>query len=284
MNKKALAERYRVVGGKHFRLGNFDPGDTWKLKSKEHAQQWLEEGVARLSELQGRLYAQNQWALLLIFQATDTAGKDGTIKHVMSGVNPQGCQVFSFKAPSEEDLDHDFLWRTARCLPERGRIGIFNRSYYEEVLVVRVHPELLQRQQIPREVVTKRIGEERFESINAHELHLARNGVVILKFFLHLSKAEQRRRLLSRLEEPDKNWKFSTADIREREHWNEYARAFEDMIGRTASRHAPWFIVPADHKWFTRLVVAEVIVQTLESLRLSWPEVDAEKRKALAKV
>ena len=284
MKKKALAERYRVVEGKHFRLGDYDPGDTWKLESKDHAQQWLEEGVARLSELQDRLYAQNQWALLVVFQATDTAGKDGTIKHVMSGVNPQGCQVFSFKAPSEEDLDHDFLWRTARCLPERGRIGIFNRSYYEEVLVVRVHPDLLERQQLPREVVTKRIWKERFESINAHELHLARNGVMVLKFFLHLSKAEQRRRLLSRLEESDKNWKFSLADIREREHWDEYARAYEEMISHTASRHAPWFVVPADHKWFTRLVVAEVIVQALESLKLAWPEVDAEKRKALAKV
>lgn len=284
MNKKALAERYRVTDGKPFRLRDFNPSDTWKLKSKEHAHEWLEEGVTRLSELQAQLYAQNQWAVLLIFQATDTAGKDGTIKHVMSGVNPQGCQVFSFKAPSEEDLDHDFLWRTAKCLPERGRIGIFNRSYYEEVLVVRVHPELLERQQLPRAVVSKSIWKERFESINAHELHLARNGVLVLKFFLHLSKAEQRRRLLSRLEEPDKNWKFSTADIREREHWDEYAEAYEDMIRHTARRHAPWYVVPADHKWFTRLVVAEVLVQALESLKLSWPEVDAAQRKELAKV
>ncbi len=284
MNKKALVARYRVADGEGFRLDRFDPGETWKLKSKEQAHTWLEEGVARLSELQGRLYARNQWAVLLIFQAMDTAGKDGTIKHVMSGVNPQGCQVYSFKAPSEEDLDHDFLWRTSKCLPERGRIGIFNRSYYEEVLVVRVHPELLAREQLPPEVVTKHIWQERFESINAHELHLARNGIIVLKFFLHVSKAEQRRRLLSRLEEADKNWKFSAADIREREHWDEYAEAYEQMIRHTSRPHAPWFVVPADHKWFTRLVVAEVIVQTLESRGLKWPEVSPDQRRQLVKV
>jgi len=284
MNKQAMAARYRVDAGSRFRLDDFDPAETWKLKSKEHAQGWLEEGVARLSQLQARLYAQDRWAVLLIFQAMDTAGKDGTIKHVMSGVNPQGCQVFSFKAPSEEDLDHDFLWRTAKCLPERGRIGIFNRSYYEEVLVVRVHPELLARQQLPDTAPTKKLWQQRFESINAHELHLARNGVVILKFFLHLSKSEQRRRLLSRLEEPEKNWKFSSADIREREHWDEYSEAYEQMIRQTSRPHAPWYVVPADHKWFTRLVVAEAIVQRLEALKLTWPEVDAGQRRALAKV
>ena len=284
MNKEALAARYRVTEGKGFRLGDFDPGDTWKLKSRDHAQQWLEEGVARLSELQGRLYAENQWALLLIFQAMDTAGKDGTIKHVLSGVNPQGCQVYSFKAPSDEDLDHDFLWRTAKCLPERGRIGIFNRSYYEEVLVVRVHPELLARQQLPPTLTSGDIWKDRYESINSHELHLARNGIMVLKFFLYLSKAEQRRRLLSRLEETDKNWKFSTADIRERKYWNEYIDAYERMVRHTARPHAPWHIVPADHKWFTRLVVAETVVQALESLKLKYPDVDPEQRRELAKV
>ncbi len=284
MNKKSLAARYRVETGKGFRLDQIQPADTWKLQSKEQAQQWLEEGVARLSELQARLYAQNQWAVLLIFQAMDTAGKDGTIKHVMSGVNPQGCQIYSFKAPSEEDLNHDFLWRTARCLPERGRIGIFNRSYYEEVLVVRVHPELLARQHLPDAPAGKKLWQERFESINAHESHLARNGVVVLKFFLHLSKAEQRRRLLSRLEEPDKNWKFSSADIRERAYWDDYAEAYEQAIRQTATEHAPWYVVPADHKWFTRLVVAEVVVQTLESLKLRYPEVEPAERRELAKV
>ena len=284
MNKKSLAARYRVETGKGFRLDQIQPADTWKLQSKEQAQQWLEEGVARLSELQARLYAQNQWAVLLIFQAMDTAGKDGTIKHVMSGVNPQGCQIYSFKAPSEEDLNHDFLWRTARCLPERGRIGIFNRSYYEEVLVVRVHPELLARQHLPDAAPAgKKLWQERFESINAHESHLARNGVVVLKFFLHLSKAEQRRRLLSRLEEPDKNWKFSSADIRERAYWDDYAEAYEQAIRQTATEHAPWYVVPADHKWFTRLVVAEVVVQTLESLKLRYPEVEPAKQRELAK-
>jgi len=281
MKKAELAKRYRIESGKKFNLSDFDPADTWKLKSKDHAQQWLEEGVARLSELQDLLYAQSQWSLLLIFQAMDAAGKDGTIKHVMSGVNPQGCQVFSFKAPSDEDLNHDFLWRTTRCLPERGRIGIFNRSYYEEVLVVRVHPEWLSRQKLPSALPTKMIWEERFESINGLERHLARNGVVILKFFLHLSKSEQRNRFLSRLEDPAKHWKFSAADMRERQCWNDYQRAYEDVIRHTASPHAPWHVVPADHKWFSRLVVAEAIVGALESLNLSYPKVDKAKRKEL---
>jgi PPK2 family polyphosphate:nucleotide phosphotransferase len=284
MKKKALTEQYRIDHGKKFRLADFNPADTWKLKSKENAQQWLEEGAARLCELQAKLYAQNQWALLLIFQAMDAAGKDGTIKHVMSGVNPQGCQVFSFKVPSEEELNHDFLWRSSKCLPERGRIGIFNRSYYEEVLVVRVHANLLERQKLPPALVTKRIWPERFEDITAFERYLCRNGILIRKFFLHLSRKEQKQRLLSRLEEPDKNWKFSIADLKERKNWKEYMGAYEDMIRHTATEQAPWYVVPADHKWFTRLVVAEVVVQALESLYLAYPEVDSAKRKELAEV
>lgn len=284
MKKRALTKHYQIEDGKGFRLTDFSPADTWKLKSKEHAQEWLEQSAARLSELQAQLYAQNKWALLLIFQAMDAAGKDGTIKHVMSGVNPQGCQVFSFKAPSEEELNHDFLWRSTKCLPERGRIGIFNRSYYEEVLVVRVHQELLEREKLPGELVTKQIWPQRFEDIRAFERYLARNGVVIRKFFLHLSKSEQKRRLLSRLEEPDKNWKFSMADVQERELWKEYMKAYDEMIRNTATAQAPWFVVPADHKWFTRLVVAEVIVQALESLHLAYPKVDSAKRRELAAV
>jgi PPK2 family polyphosphate:nucleotide phosphotransferase len=284
MNKNALSKRYRIEDGSRFRLRDFDPGDTWKLKSKEHAQKWLEEGTARLCELQSLLYAQNKWAVLLIFQAMDAAGKDGTIKHVMSGVNPQGVQVFSFKVPSDEELEHDFLWRSTKCLPERGRIGIFNRSYYEEVLVVKVHPDLLERQKLPPSLVTKNIWPERYEDISAFERYLSRNGVLIRKFFLHLSKHEQKQRLLSRLEEPDKNWKFSTADLHERKHWNDYMGAYEKLIRQTATEEAPWYVVPADHKWFTRLVVAEVIVDALESLKLSYPEVTAGKRKELAAV
>ena len=282
MKRAQLVKRYRIDSGKKFKLSDIAPDDTWKLKSKEHAGQWLEEGVARLNELQAQLYARNEWSLLLIFQAMDAAGKDSTIKHVMSGVNPQGCQVYSFKVPSDEELNHDFLWRTNKCLPERGRIGIFNRSYYEEVLVARVHPDLLQRQKLPPSLVTRHIWKERFESINALEKHLTRNGVVILKFFLHLSKKEQRARFLSRLEEPVKNWKFSTADMRERQRWDDYQEAYEDMIGQTASRHAPWFVVPSDHKWFTRLVVAEAIVQALESLDLEYPKLSPAKNKELA--
>ncbi len=284
MNKAALVKRYRVEDGKRFSLANIDPADTWKIKSKDHALKWLEEGVARLSELQGLLYAQNQWAVLLIFQAMDAAGKDGTIKHVMSGVNPQGCMVFSFKAPSAEELSHDYLWRSSKCLPERGRIGIFNRSYYEEVLVVRVHPELLLRQRLPRELLSDEVWDQRFEDIRSFERYLARNGIVIRKFFLHMSKKEQRQRLLSRLEEPEKNWKLSAADIQERKRWNDYARAYEEMIQHTAAQHAPWYVIPADHKWFTRLAVAEVLVDTLESLKLAYPEVDAAKRRELAEV
>jgi PPK2 family polyphosphate:nucleotide phosphotransferase len=284
MKLKELINRYHVANGKNFRLKDIKPDDTWHLKSKEHAEKWLEEGVALLSELQAKLYAQNQWAVLLIFQAMDAAGKDGTIKHVMSGVNPQGCQVFSFKSPSSEELSHDFLWRTSRCLPERGRIGIFNRSYYEEVLVVRVHPEFLGHEKLPPELVNPNLWRERFEDINAFERYLSRNGVLIRKFFLHLSRKEQRRRFLGRLEEPDKNWKFSAADMQERKHWGEYSRAYEDMIRHTATPHAPWYVVPADHKWFTRLVVAQVIIDALDSLDLRFPDVDRAKRRELAAV
>jgi PPK2 family polyphosphate:nucleotide phosphotransferase len=282
MKRKELIERYRVAEDKEFRLADLNPADTWKIKSKEHAQKWLEEGIDRLQELQTRLYAQNQWAVLLIFQAMDGAGKDSTIKHVMSGVNPQGCQVYSFKAPSTEDLSHDFLWRTNRCLPERGRIGIFNRSYYEETLVVRVHPEILARENLPRTLAGKHIWRQRFEDINAFERYLARNGTVVRKFFLHISKEEQRRRFLSRLEEPEKHWKFSEADLTERRLWGAYSRAYQETIRSTTTNQAPWYVVPADHKWFTRFVVAEVLVDTLESLNLQYPKVDAARRKELA--
>jgi PPK2 family polyphosphate:nucleotide phosphotransferase len=282
MKMDELVKRYRVVNGRKFRLADIDPGDTWKLKSKDHAQEWLAGGVVKLSQLQEKLYAQDRWAVLLIFQAMDAAGKDSTIKHVMSGVNPQGCDVHSFKAPSPEELDHDFLWRTNRCLPQRGRIGIFNRSYYEEVLVVRVHPEFLSRQKLPASLVTKDIWRQRFEDINASERYLARNGVLILKFFLHVSRQEQKQRFLSRLDEPEKNWKFSLSDAQERGHWDSYMKAYEEMIRHTATECAPWHVVPADHKWFTRLAVAEIIVEGLESLGLAFPKLDPAKAKELA--
>jgi PPK2 family polyphosphate:nucleotide phosphotransferase len=276
-----LAERYRVEDGSKFRLKDFDPGDTGKIHSKEHAEQLLAQGIASLSELQDKLYAQDRWGVLLIFQAMDAAGKDGAIKHVMSGVNPQGVQVCSFKTPSSEELDHDYLWRTAQRVPGRGRIGIFNRSYYEEVLVVRVHSELLKNQRIPPSLVTKDIWKERFQDINGFERYLWRNGFIVRKFFLNLSKKEQKRRFLARLEHPEKNWKFSSADVRERECWDDYMKAYEDMIVHTASEHAPWYVVPADNKWFTRLAVAAAIVDTLENLKLAYPEVDPDKRKEL---
>jgi PPK2 family polyphosphate:nucleotide phosphotransferase len=272
---------YRVDHGKHFRLDEVDPADTQGLDLKEQAQAFLEKGVARLSDLQQKLYAQDQWALLVIVQAMDGAGKDSVIRHVMSGVNPQGCEVYSFKEPSQEDLNHDFLWRASKLLPQRGRIGIFNRSYYEEVLVVRVHPELLRKERIPHSGGNKKIWKERFEDINSFETHLHRNGVIPVKFFLHLSKDEQRNRFLSRLDEPDKNWKFSEADVREREHWDDYMQAYEEMIRHTATPHAPWFVVPADHKWFTRMVVAAAIIDALETLHLAFPRVDEAKRKEL---
>jgi len=276
-----LAKSYRIDDGKHFRLKDFDPADTGDFKSKEEADEQLQKDIERMEDLQDKLYAQDNWAVLLIFQALDAAGKDGTIKHVMSGVNPEGCQVHSFKRPSETELQHDFLWRTTRQLPERGHIGIFNRSYYEEVLVVRVHSEALKNEKLPSSLVTKHIWEERFEDIHGFERHLWRNGTVIRKFFLHLSKKEQKKRFLARLEEPEKNWKFSAADIHEREYWDDYQTAFEDMIRATAAKHAPWYVVPADNKWFTHLVVASAIVETLEGLDLSYPKVDAAKRKEI---
>jgi PPK2 family polyphosphate:nucleotide phosphotransferase len=280
---KALAEAYRVQDGKQFRLRHIDPADTGGLKSEEKARtrKWLEEGRETLSHLQPKLYAQDRWALLMIIQGMDTAGKDSIIKHVMSGINPQGCAVYSFKQPSGEELDHDYLWRAVKALPERGRIGIFNRSYYEEVLVVRVHPELLAREKIPESLVSNKIWKERYEDIGAFERYLARNGTAIRKFFLHISPEEQRRRLLERLDDPEKNWKLSIEDVREREHWDEYMTAYEDMIRHTSSAHAPWYVVPADNKWFSRIIVAAAIVAALESLKLAFPRLDSAKRKEL---
>jgi PPK2 family polyphosphate:nucleotide phosphotransferase len=281
---RRLSNAFRVDDGRRFQLKSVDPGDTGGFQSHEQATDLLARGTARLSELQEKLYAQDRWSLLLVFQAMDAAGKDGTIKHVMSGVNPQGCQVYSFKAPSEEELDHDFLWRTTRCLPERGRIGIFNRSYYEEVLVVRVHPELLAAERLPASLVTKNIWNERLSDIAAFEQYASRNGIAIRKFFLHVSRREQKRRFLERLEQPNKNWKFSLGDIRERDHWREYMRAYEALIRRTSSPEAPWYVVPADNKWFTRLVVASAVVDALEEMSLKFPRVDPAKRKELAAV
>jgi len=278
---REFSKPYRVDDGRKFHLKDFDPGDSRGLKSRKHAEKELARGIERLSDLQDKLYAQDWWAILLIFQAMDAAGKDGAIKHVMSGVNPQGCEVYSFKEPSAEELNHDFLWRTVKCVPERGRIGIFNRSYYEEVLVVRVHKELLQGERMPPSLVTKNIWNERFADINAYEHYLWRNGVVVRKFFLNLSKEEQKRRFLSRLEEPVKNWKFSASDVTERERWHEYMAAYEEMIQRTATPHAPWYVVPADKKWYTRLVVADAIISALEDLNLHYPIVGAAKRKEL---
>jgi PPK2 family polyphosphate:nucleotide phosphotransferase len=274
-----LAEPFRISKGKRFRLKDVDPGDTLDLESKQAAKEGLQRGVARLAELQDALYAQDRWSLLLLFQAMDAAGKDSTIKHVMSGVNPQGCQVFSFKAPSREELDHDFLWRASRRLPERGRIGIFNRSYYEEVLVVRVHRELLECQKLPPALVSRDIWSQRYEDINAVERYLSRNGTRILKFFLHVSRKEQKKRFLSRLDEPEKNWKFSAADVDERQHWDAYMEAYEEAIRATATEHAPWHVVPADHKWFTRLAVVSAVVAALEELDLAYPEVSPDERE-----
>ena len=278
---RGFLKRFRVTKGRGFRLSDFDAGDTNGVDSKEQAVELLQRGTDLLCEAQEKLYAQDRWGVLLIFQAMDAAGKDGAIKHVMSGVNPQGCQVFSFKAPSSEDLDHDFLWRSARCLPERGRIGIFNRSYYEEVLVVRVHPEILEGQKLPKELVTKRLWPERYEDIRGFERYLARQGFVILKFFLYVSKGEQRRRFLERLDLPEKNWKFSMGDAAERKHWSKYMRAFEDAIGATASEHAPWYVVPADKKWYARLVVAAAVHDALDRLGLAFPKVDSRKKAEL---
>jgi PPK2 family polyphosphate:nucleotide phosphotransferase len=276
-----FAHDYRVNKGGKFRLKDVDPDDTGKLESSDEAKELLADGVKLMSDLQEKLYAQERWSLLLIFQAMDAAGKDGTIKHVMSGINPQGCLVTSFKAPSATDLSHDYFWRSNVALPERGRIGIFNRSYYEEVLAVRVHADYLKAERIPAPLVTKHIWKERFEDIRAHERYLTRNGLVIRKFFLHISKAEQKRRLLSRLEEPSKNWKFSGADLKERTYWDDYMTAYEEMIQETATHDSPWYVVPSDNKWFTHLVVAGAIVETLDSLGLGFPEVTAAQRKML---
>jgi PPK2 family polyphosphate:nucleotide phosphotransferase len=291
MKRKEIIERaqkfirpYCVTEGKKFRLKDIDPDDTGPVTSddKPRAKELLAEGVETLAELQDVLYAQDQWSILLIFQALDAAGKDGAIKHVMSGVNPQGCQVFSFKSPSAQDLKHDYLWRCLKCLPERGRIGIFNRSYYEETLVVRVHSELLAKQKMPPQLVTKNVWEERFEDIRNVERYLSRNGVVIRKFFLHVSGREQKKRFLDRIHNPAKNWKFSSADSRERGFWKDYMEAYEDMIRNTATDYAPWYVVPADNKWFTRVVVAAAVIEALASLDLAYPEVSEAQRKELA--
>jgi PPK2 family polyphosphate:nucleotide phosphotransferase len=276
-----LAARFRITG-RRFKIKDVHPDETLGLDLKDKAEALLREGVARLSDLQERMFAQDQWSLLLIFQALDAAGKDGTIKHVMSGINPQGCTVSSFKQPTSEDLEHDFLWRANKHLPERGRIGIFNRSYYEEVLVVRVHPELLAKQRLPERLVTKTIWKDRFRHIRNYEDYLVSQGTVIRKVFLHVSKKEQRRRFLERLNEPEKHWKFSLADVHEREHFGDYMDAYEDLIQHTATKSAPWFVVPADNKWFTRLVVAAIVIDALESIKPSFPTVDGDKKRQLA--
>jgi len=282
-NSRKLASKFRIADGKGFRLKDIDPGDTLNFKSedKARAKENLAVGTETLAELQDMLYAQDQWSLLLIFQALDAAGKDGAIKHVMSGINPQGCQVFSFKGPSAEELDHDYLWRCIKCLPERGRIGIFNRSYYEETTAVRVHPEFLAGQKLPGKLVTNKIWDQRFKDISNFERYLTRNGVVIRKFFLHLSKGEQKRRFLERLDRPDKNWKFSINDAHARGYWTDYMKAYEETIRNTATDYAPWYVVPADNKWFTRLVVAAAVIDALASLDLAYPKVDKEKRTEL---
>jgi PPK2 family polyphosphate:nucleotide phosphotransferase len=279
-----IAKPYRITNGEKFRLKDYDPADTGGMKDKKKALKTLEKSVQLLSHLQEKLYAQDEWAALLIFQAMDAAGKDGAIKHVMSGINPEGCDVTSFKAPSHRELNHDYLWRTHNVIPERGKIGIFNRSYYEEVLVVRVHEELLNAEHLPKEIAGKDIWKDRYQDINNFEKYLTRNGVVVLKFFLHLSKDEQKKRFLERLEMPEKNWKFSMDDVKERAHWKDYQKAYEVMIQSTATERAPWYVIPADNKWFTRLAVAAAIIDTLDSLHLQFPEVDKEKKKELAKV
>jgi len=283
---KAFIKPYRIVDGRGFRLKDFDPTDTAGLESdmKQEAHDLLQSGLAQLSVLHEKLYAQGQWALLLIFQAMDAAGKDSTIKHVMSGANPQGCHVVSFKAPSGNELSHDYLWRCMEALPERGHIGIFNRSYYEEVLVVRVHPDLLQQQRLPPFLVTKHIWRDRYEDIKAVERYLTRNGIAIRKFFLHVSPEEQKRRLLERLEDPSKHWKVSITDAKERDYWHNYMNAYEQMVRHTSSDYAPWFVVPADHKWFTRLVVAGAVIDALESIDLAFPTLDVAQRKELRAV
>ena len=281
---KKLSKPYCITNGKKFRLTEIDPGDTGELTSedKPQAKEALQTGVQALAELQDVLYAQDRWSVLLIFQAMDAAGKDGAIKHVMSGVNPQGCRVTSFKSPSSEDLDHDYLWRCVKALPERGRIGIFNRSYYEETLVVRVHSEFLAGQRLPKECVTKDIWDDRFKDIRSFERYLARNGMVVRKFFLHVSKDEQQKRFLERLDNPEKNWKFSANDAKERGFWDKYMETYEETIRETATEDSPWYVVPADNKWFTRVIVAAAVIDTLASLNLQYPKVSAAKQEELA--
>ncbi len=281
---RKLSRPYRIDRGRGFRLKDIDPADTGALgrEDKPRAVEALTIGSSALAELQDMLYAQDRWAVLLVFQAMDAAGKDGTIKHVMSGVNPQGCQVYSFKAPSHEELDHDFLWRSTKCLPERGRIGIFNRSYYEEVLVVKVHQGILAGQKLPPQLVGKKIWDQRYQDIRAFERYLSRNGVLIRKFFLHVSRDEQKKRFLERIDEPEKNWKFSAADVKERGFWDDYQDAYQNMIRETATPESPWYVVPADNKWFTRIVVSAAIVDALASLDLHYPKVDDEKLGQLA--
>ena len=276
-----LCDPYRIDHGKKFQLKDFDPADTGDLRSNQHAQELLDKGITEMRELQDKLYAQDSWGVLIILQAMDAAGKDGLIKHVMSGLNPQGCQVYPFKQPSYEELNHDYMWRANARLPDRGHIGIFNRSYYEEVLVVRVHPEVLKNERIPDKLIGKNIWRDRFEDIVNFEQYLSRNGFVIRKFYLNVSKREQKRRFLARLDEPEKNWKFSAADVRERQYWDDYMSAYEDMIAATSKKHAPWYVVPADNKWYTRVVVAAAIVDTLEGLKLSYPKVSPEEREHL---
>jgi PPK2 family polyphosphate:nucleotide phosphotransferase len=277
-----LSDPYRVNHGNKFRLKDLDPASTAHVHSKEHAQELLDKGITDMRDLHDKLYAQDRWAVLIILQGMDAAGKDGLIKHVMAGVNPQGCQVYSFKQPSIEELNHDFMWRSNQRLPERGHIGIFNRSYYEEVLVVRVHSDILNNERVPDELVTKNIWQERFEGIRNVERYLARNGTVVRKFFLNISKKEQKKRFLERLDNPEKNWKFSAADATERQFWDKYMDAYEEMIAKTSSKHAPWYVVPADNKWYTRLVVAAAIVDALAELKLGYPTVSEGQRKQLA--
>jgi PPK2 family polyphosphate:nucleotide phosphotransferase len=288
--REDIIELFRVPAGKAVRLKDYNPGwsqteemeELGKDALKERARQTLDQNLTDLAQAQNLLYADDRYSLLVVLQALDAAGKDGTIKHVMSGVNPQGCQVFSFKKPSAEDLDHNFLWRYMRCLPERGRIGIFNRSYYEDVLVVRVHPALLAAQRLPGTMGKKKFWRRRYQDINAFERHLVRNGTVVLKFFLNVSKGEQKRRFLERLDRSDKHWKFSAADLAERAHWGRYMKAYSDCLSATSTKWAPWYVVPADRKWVTRAVVADVITTTLRSLDLKFPEVTDEQRKGLA--
>ncbi|QIF02320.1 polyphosphate kinase 2 family protein [Roseimicrobium sp. ORNL1] len=281
---RKISEPYCITDGGKFRLKDIDPDDTahFTSENKPQAKEALQTGISALCELQDMLYAQDRWGVLLIFQAMDAAGKDGAIKHVMSGINPQGCQVASFKAPSSEDLDHDYLWRCQKHLPERGRIGIFNRSYYEETLVVRVHPEILGKQKVPAKLIGKEVWDNRFKDIRGFERYLTNNGIIVRKFFLNVSRGEQKKRFLERIDNPDKNWKFSATDAAERKYWKDYMHAYEETIRETATKESPWYVVPADNKWFTRVVVAAALIDALASLDLHYPEVGKDKLKELA--